>query len=122
VSELEILFPKHEIVTLGRSSVRIYPVRLRHFELYGKSAGAMIELFNRADVAQVNKYASKHSKELRQMLRATTSLNRWQLYWLPATAAVQLLCEVVRVNSGFFGEALPAMARSLAGGTSPSAS
>jgi hypothetical protein len=118
LSELEILFPKYEEVTLGRSSVRIYPVRLRDFERYGKSAGAMIELFNDAGVMQINRYASKHSKELRQLLRATTSLNRWQLYWLPATAAVQLLCEVVRVNSGFFGEALPAMARALTGATS----
>jgi hypothetical protein len=110
LSELEILFPKYEEVTLGRSSVRIYPVLLRDFERYGK--------FNDAGVMQINRYASKHSKELRQLLRATTSLNRWQLYWLPATAAVQLLCEVVRVNSGFFGEALPAMARALTGATS----
>ena len=115
MSELEILFPEPSGVMLGRSMVEIYPVRLRDFEHYGKSAGALIELFSQASVQQINRYAEKHSRELRRLLRRTTSLNRWQLWRLPATTAVQLLVEVVRVNSGFFGEALPAMVRALSG-------
>ena len=115
MSELEILFPEPSAVMLGRSKVKIYPVRLRDFERYGKCAGALIELFSQASVQQINRYAEKHSPELRRLLRSTTSLNRWQLWRLPATTAVQLLVEVVRVNSGFFGEALPAMVRALSG-------
>ena len=115
MSKLEILFPEPAVVQLGKATVKIYPVRLRDFERYGKSAGALIELFSQAGVQQINRYAEKHSPELRRLLRATTSLNRWQLWRLPATAAVQLLVEVVRVNSGFFGEALPAMVRALSG-------
>ena len=115
MSELEILFPEPEIVRLGNSKVKIYPVRLRDFELYGKSAGAMIELFSQSSVQQINRYAEKNSPELRRLLRRTTNLSRWRLWRLPATTAVQLLVEVVRVNSGFFGEALPAMVRALSG-------
>lgn len=115
MSELKILFPEPEIVPLGSSNIKIYPVLLRDFERYGKSAGALIELFSQADIQQINRYAEKHSAEIRRLLRRTTNLNRWQLWRLPATAAVQLLVEVVRVNSGFFGEALPVMVRALSG-------
>ncbi len=121
MSELEILFPEPAVVQLNGAAVKIYPVRMRDFERYGKSAGALIELFSQAGVQQINRYAEKHSAELRRLLRSTTSLNRWQLWRLPATTAVQLLVEVVRVNAGFFGEALPAMVRALSGEQSPSA-
>ena len=120
MGELQILFPEPEVVLLGRSKVKIYPVRLRDFERYGKSAGALIELFGQAGVQQINRYAEKHSAELRRLLRSTTNLSRWQLWRLPATSAVRLLVQVVRVNSGFFGEALPAMVRALSGDQSHS--
>ena len=120
MSELKILFPEPEIVPLGSTNIKIYPVLLRDFERYGKSASALIELFSQADIQQINRYAEKHSAEIRSLLRSTTNLSRWQLWRLPATAAAHLLAEVVRVNSSFFGEALPVMVRALSGESSRS--
>lgn len=115
MSELQILFPEAEFVMLGKRRVRIKPVLLRDFELYGKCAAALIDLFSSASVQQINRYASTNSIDLRRLLLATTSLKRWQLWFVPSAVAVQLCAEVVRVNSGFFGEALPAVARALNG-------
>lgn len=120
MSELQILFPEPVTVGVKGRAVQILPVKLRHFERYGKSAGALVELFSQASVQQINRYAAAHSRELRQILLATTSLKRWQLWFMPATVCVQLLVEVVRVNSSFFGEALPAMVRALSGAPSSS--
>lgn len=120
MSELQILFPEPVTVEVMGKAVQILPVKLRHFERYGKAAGALVELFASASVQQINRYAADHSGELRDLLLVTTSLNRWRLWRLPATVTVQLLAEVVRVNSGFFGEALPAMVRALSGALSSS--
>ncbi|MCQ4274509.1 hypothetical protein [Stutzerimonas degradans] len=120
MSDLKILFPEPVTVEVMGRDVQILPVKLRHFERYGKSAGALVELFSQASVQQINRYAATHSRELRKVLLVTTSLKRWQLWFLPATVCVQLLVEVVRVNSSFFGEALPAMVRALSGAPSSS--
>lgn len=120
MSELEILFPRPVTVEVLGKAVQIKPVKLRHFERYGKAAGALIELFGSASVQKINRYAATHSAELRGLLLVTTSLSRWQLWRMPATVSVQLLTEVVRVNSGFFGEALPSMVGALSGALSPS--
>jgi|SRR5690606_17491095 len=120
MSELSILFPEPVTVEVMGRDVKILPVKLRHFQRYGESAGALVELFSSASVQQINRYAATHSRELRQVLLATTSLKRWQLWFMPATVCVQLLVEVVRVNSSFFGEALPAMVRALSGAPSSS--
>lgn len=120
MSELSILFPEPVTVEVMGRGVQILPVKLRHFERYGKCAAALVELFSQTGVQQINRYAEKHSAELREILRVTTTLNRWQLWRLPAAVSVQLLVEVVRVNSSFFGEALPAMVRALSGAQSSS--
>ena len=120
MSELQILFPEPEIVLLGKRRVLIKPVVLRDFELYGKGAAALIELFSAASVQQINRYGATNSCELRRLLLATTSLKRWHLWFIPSAVAVQLLAEVVRVNSSFFGEALPAVVRALSGDQSSS--
>jgi len=120
MSELQILFPEPVTVEVMGRDVQILPVKLRHFERYGKSVGALVELFSQASVQQINRYAATHSRELRQVLLATTSLKRWQLWFMPAAVAAQLFIEVVRVNCGFFGEALPAMVRALSGDPSSS--
>jgi hypothetical protein len=120
MSDLQILYPEPITVEVKGRDVQILPVKLRHFERYGKSAGALVELFSQAGVQQINRYAEKHSGELRRILRVTTTLTWWQLYRLPATVTVQLFVEVVRVNSCFFGEALPAMVRALNGDQSSS--
>lgn len=121
MSDLKIIFPEPVSVEVMGRDVQILPVKLRHLTCYGKSAVALVELFSHAGVQQINRYAEKHSAELRQILRATTTLSRWQLWRLPATVSVQLLAEVIRVNSSFFVEALPAMARGLSGDQSSSA-
>lgn len=120
MSELQILFPEPVMVEVRGKAVEIRPVKLRHFERYGKAAGALVELFGSASVQSINRYAAEHSGELRVLLLDTTSLTRWQLWQLPATVTVQLLTEVVRVNSGFFGEALPSMVGALNGALSSS--
>lgn len=119
MSDLQILFPEPVTVEVMGKGVQVFPVKLRHFERYGRVAGALVELLSQASVQQINRYAAKNSAELKSLLRVTTSLNRWQLWRMPASVAVQLLAEVVRVNSGFFGEALPAMVRALIGPLSP---
>ncbi|WP_348658650.1 hypothetical protein [uncultured Stutzerimonas sp.] len=115
MSDLSILFPEPVTVEVNGRAVAIHPVKLRHFERYGKAAGALVELFSSASVQQINRYAATHSRELRKILLVATSLKRWQLWFLPATVSVQLLVQVVRVNSGFFGDALPEMVRALNG-------
>lgn len=120
MSELQILFPDPETVELNGRDVELRAVQLRHFELYGKTASALVEVFSAASVQQINRYAEKHSAELKRVLRVTTSLNCWQLWRMPASVAVQLMAEVIRVNSGFFGAALPALARAINGAKSSS--
>lgn len=121
MSDLPILFPEPEHIELAGRRVAIRPIKLRDLERYGKTAAALVELLGSASVQQINRWAASNARDVRAILRATTSLNRWQLWRLPGSVAAQLLVEVVRVNSGFFGEALPAMARALAGQKSPSA-
>jgi|SRR3990167_4481988 len=120
MSDLQILFPEPETVEVNGRDVELRAVQLRHFELYGKTAGALVEVFSTASVQQINRYAEKHSGDLKRVLRVTTSLTRWQLWYLPSSVAVQLMAEVIRVNSGFFGEALPALARAINGAKSSS--
>jgi uncharacterized membrane protein len=115
MAELEILYPEPVVIDVAGKAVTIYPVKLRHFEQYGKTAGALLELFTQASVQQINRYAAANTKQLRKLLRATTSLNRWQLWCMPSSVSVLVMAEVVRVNSGFFVEALPAVVRALTG-------
>lgn len=121
MSELEILFPEPVPVLVRGKKAQIYPVKLRDFELYGRVASGFIALLDTASIEQINRYAEAHSASVAKLLRLTTSLSRWQIKRLPSAAAVSLLADVVRVNSGFFAEALPAMVRALAGQKSPSA-
>lgn len=121
MSDLTILIPEPEVVLLGRKKVKLYPVRLKDFELFGKSAQAVMGVMAAGSVSAINNYAVQHAAELRKVLRATTSLNRFQLWLISAPVAAQLIVQVVRANSGFFGEALPVMASALAGLQSPSA-
>lgn len=121
MSELEILFPEPVPVLLRGKRAHIYPVKLRDFELYGKVAGGFVALLDAASIEQINRYGESNSAAIRNLLRVTTSLTRWQIRRLPSTVAVSLLADVVRVNSGFFADALPMMVRALAGAMSPNA-
>ena len=121
MSDLQILYPEPVSIEVAGKVVKIYPVKLRHFEHYGKTAGALVDLFSKASVQQINRYAADNAKPLRKLLRVSTSLSRWDLWCMPSTLCVQVLVEVVRVNSGFFADALPAMVRALAGAMLPNA-
>lgn len=118
MSELSIMFPEPILVQFGRREIKVFSVPLRHFELYGKCASEMVRLVSNASVDQISLYAQQNSKDVRKILKATTSLNRWQLWRLDAAVAAQLLAFVVRANSGFFVQALPAMVSALSGALS----
>ena len=120
MSELSVLFPEPEVIRMNGRRIKIYPVRLPDFELYGKSAAALLELMSGASIQQNNAYASSNAREIRKILRATTSLTRWQLFRTPAQTAIELLVQVVRVNSSFFADALPGMVGALTGAQSSS--
>jgi hypothetical protein len=120
MSELQILFPEPETITVQGRDVQLRPVKLRDFDRYGQAAAALHELFASASVQQINRYAQAHSAELKRVLRSTTSLNRWQLWRMPGVVAVQVMAQVMRVNAGFFGDALPAVVKALNGPMLPS--
>jgi len=117
---LNILFPTSEEIRVDGKKVTIKPVTLEHFDAYGKAAGSLIAMLGNASVNQINEYAANHARELRDILKVATDLNWRQRRGLPATTAVQIMVEVVRINAGFFGEALPSMVASLNGAMSSS--
>jgi len=121
MSELKILFPEPATVEVCGKPVSIYPVKLKDFELYGKEALALMNAMDALDSESLLKYAAAHSAGIRRVLARTTDLSFWRRSRMESTVAVQLFVEVVRVNSGFFAEALPGMARALSGALSSSA-
>lgn len=121
MSELNILFPKPVITEVCGRSVSIYPVKLIDFELYGKEAVALMGALDQLTSERLLRYADDHSAGIRKVLLRTTSLNWLQVRRIDSVTAIQLFVEVVRVNSGFFGEALPGMVRALSGALSSSA-
>lgn len=118
MTELAILFPTPETISVLGRKVELRPVLLRDFERYGNEATSVLELLSTASVQQINAYATKNAGQLRRLLRATTSLNRWQLLRMPASTALEVFVQVMRVNIGFFEEALPGMVRALNGAQS----
>lgn len=119
MSELQILFPEPVTVEVMGKAVQIHPVRLRDFESFGKAAGALIVALSDPSRGAVLAYATKH-KSLRAILGKSTDLSAWAIWRLPAAVAVELMVHVVRVNSGFFDQALISLADVFAGQTSPS--
>lgn len=121
MSDISILSPSPEAVSVDGKSVRIRPVQLKDFELFGRCAQALIEALSGAGLAGFTRYAQAHADELRKVLRATTSLSRLSIRRMSATTSIAVFVQVVRVNAGFFAEALPEMVRALDGARSPSA-
>lgn len=119
MSDLNILFPKPEVVGVMGRPVVIRPVELRHFDAFGEAATGLIRLLADSSLEQIYTYA-KQSGALSAILGNCTSLSAWRIRRLPAAVAIELMVHVVRVNSGFFGQALQAMARQLVGLTPPS--
>lgn len=119
MSDLQILFPKAEVVRLGRHLVTIRPVQLQHFESFGKASGELISLMANATPAEIYAYA-RQTGALKAVLGACTNLSIWRIRRLPAAAAVELMFHVIKVNSAFFDQALVNAAKVLTGAPSSS--
>ena len=116
MSDLHILFPAAQKVKLGRRSITIHPVKLRHLAEFSGQAGNLLGLMADSSAANFAAYGAKHSTALRRLLLHHTSLNRWQVWRLDSTSAVLLACHVVRANFDFFAQAQQAAVASLSAG------
>lgn len=121
MSDLEILFPSPVEISIDGRRVRLKPVLLRDFELFGKVAGALIAAIGSASGNELAAFSKKHGRDLRVLLRRTTSLGYLRVRWLPFPVALQLCGQVISVNSGFFADAQLALATALAGPQLPNA-
>lgn len=120
MNELSILFPKPEEVLLGRRRVEIRPVAFEHFAEFGAAAQGLIQLVGAATTQEIAAYAREHSADLGRVVRHCTNLSRWRIRRLPAAVVVQLVVQIIRANTDFFGQAQVAAARALRGLSSPS--
>lgn len=119
MSKLEILFPTPVTVIVQGRPAEIRPVALRDFECFGKAAGDLLALLGNPSPAEIYAYAAKR-KNLTAILGKATNLSAWRIWRMPTAAAVELMVHVVRVNSGFFDQALISLADVLIGQTQPS--
>ena len=118
MSDLKVLFPDSEYVTVAGRKVLIKPVTFKNFEKFGQSATVVIAMASAKTVEQLYAYA-KRTDHLEQLLTSSTNLSRWRIRRLPAAAAVHLMLHVIRVNAFFFENALVEMAQVLDGHQSP---
>lgn len=116
MSELKILFPDHERVTIGATTAKIYPVKLKDLEMYSQASAELIALLADATVIKMATYGAKHGESLRRLLRTCTNLSGRQISKLGANDAILFGYQIVRVNYDFFAQALPAIVASLPGG------
>ena len=116
MSELKTLFPDHELVKIGRTVAKIYPVKLKDLDAYSQAAGNLIALLADATVIKMTVYGAKHAQELSKLLVTCTSLSRQQISRLSANDAILFGYQVVRVNFDFFAHALPEVVASLPDG------
>lgn len=119
MSELEILFPEPVVVKVGRQRVKVRPVSLRDFDKFGRAAGLVIAMATSQTVEQLYAYASRNGV-LMEVLGRATNLSGWRIRRLPAAVAVSLMLQVIKVNAGFFEQALVDAEKALAGAESPS--
>ncbi|MOA23710.1 hypothetical protein D3C78_1443480 [compost metagenome] len=120
MSDLNILFPEPVVVEVQGRRVLVRPVTLRNFERFASAASGLIGMLGTESAANLYAYA-RQSGALQAVLGSCTSLSRWRIAGLPASVAVQLMVAVIRINSGFFDQALVKAAAALAGAKSPSA-
>lgn len=118
---INILSPEPEEVRVNDRSVKVYPVRLKHFELYGEVAGGLLAVIGTSTVDQVHAYGERNSRKIAAVLAATTTVSRWRARRLPVAVAIQLMLHVIRVNAGFFAQAQAEAGAVLAGLVSSSA-
>lgn len=120
MSDHEILYPKPVAVTVEGRAVAIRPVQFRHFETFGKAAGDVLSMVANASSYEIYKYA-KDSGALAEIIGHATDMSAWRRRRLPAAVAVELMLHVIKVNAGFFEQALVRAASLLAGAPSRSA-
>lgn len=114
MSELSILFPKPVSVIVEGRHVLIKPVKLQDFEAFGAAARPLLALMADATPTELYAYAAK-SQAMDVILGSCTSLSAWRRKRLPLATAVELMFQVIKVNSGFFDQALVSAAKVLAG-------
>lgn len=115
MSDHEILFPEPVVVAFGRRRVKIRPVQMRHFELFGAATRSLLSYLQSGSVSGLAEYAVVDSKSLRRALAATTNLTRLELALRPAPQLIQLYAMVLKANAGFFAQAQLAVAKQLDG-------
>lgn len=120
MSDLKILFPEPAIVEVQGRRVSVRPVALRDFERFAAAAAGLISLLGTESAAGLYAYA-RQSGALQAVLGSCTDLSRWRIVRLPMPTALELLVVVIRINAGFFDQALVRAAAALAGAKSPSA-
>lgn len=116
MSELKTLFPEHELVTIGRVTAKIYPVKLKDLEVYSQTVGGLMALLADATVINMAVYGAKNTANLQKLLSTCTSLSRRQISRLSANDAILFGYQIVRVNFDFFAHALPEVVASLPDG------
>lgn len=114
MSELKVLFPDSEFVSVAGRKVLVKPVTFKGFEEFGKAATVVLAMASSQTVEQLYAYAAKQNI-LEALLVSSTNLSRWRIRRLPAAAAVHLMLHVIRVNAFFFESALVEMAQALDG-------
>lgn len=113
MSELSTLFPKHETVLIGKTKVKVYPVKLKDLETYSKATAELIALLADATAIKLAVYGAKNTGSLQELLKTCTNLSRRQIKNLDFNDALALGYQIVRVNYDFFAQALPEIIDSL---------
>ncbi|WP_430317520.1 hypothetical protein [Pseudomonas nitroreducens] len=120
MSDLKVLFPQPESLEIEGRMVEIRAVQMRHFALFGTTANALIQVLAAGSVEAIHHFGESHGKQLVGAVRATTNLPLWRAKRLPASVLMQVMVQVIRVNSAFFAQAQSAAILALAGLRSPS--
>lgn len=109
MSDLKVIFPSPEPVRVHKWDAAIYPVKLRDFELFSEVTAGLLKLLSEPSVGAYGKFGGVSGRKVREFIRKTTSLNRYQIWRLPTSSAIQLAAYSMQVNQGFFVKALPDM-------------
>lgn len=122
MSDLGVLFPQPERISLDGFDVEVRAVQMRHFALFGGTANALIQVLAGGSVEAIHRFGEVHARELVAAVRATTNISRWRAARLPASVLMQVMLLAIRVNGAFFAQAQSAAIQALAGLQSPSGS
>lgn len=118
MNDLEILYPTHKRIRVGRRWVTIRPIEFKYFSDFGQAASELLLVLAKGDATQIYTWA-KRSGVLRAILVNCTNLSKWRVDRLPVVVGVELMLHVIAMNSRFFDQALVNTAQLLAGETSP---